>query len=78
LKLSIRWNGKIGAAGIDGDRPACLMRSIPRTTAIRPTCSSTSGAARDADRFITITVSLVFPKSRGEIALRSADPLARR
>jgi len=28
------------------------------------------------DRFITITVSLVFPKSRGEITLRSSDPLA--
>ena len=29
------------------------------------------------DRFITITVSLVRPESRGEIRLRSADPLAR-
>ena len=28
------------------------------------------------DRFITITVSLVQPKSRGEIRLRSADPSA--
>jgi choline dehydrogenase len=29
-----------------------------------------------ADRFITITVSLVQPQSRGEIRLRSADPMA--
>jgi choline dehydrogenase len=28
------------------------------------------------DRFVTITVALVFPKSRGEITLRSGDPLA--
>jgi choline dehydrogenase len=28
------------------------------------------------DRFITITVSLVWPKSRGEIRLRAADALA--
>ena len=32
--------------------------------------------AQTPDRFITITVSLVFPKSRGEVTLRSADPLA--
>jgi choline dehydrogenase len=29
-----------------------------------------------ADTFITITVSLVQPKSRGEVRLRAADPLA--
>ena len=28
------------------------------------------------DRFVTITVSLVRPRSRGEVRLRSADPLA--
>ena len=45
--------------------------------ATRPICSSTSGRGVETpDKFITITVSLVQPKSRGEIRLRAADPLA--
>ena len=54
-----------------------FMRSDPAQYGDPPDLQFYVGRGLETpDRFITITVSLVFPKSRGEIRLRSADPLA--
>lgn len=78
LKLSIRWNGRgelpgstvtaglfthsAPAAAASGDHPPDLQFYVGR-------------GVDEPDRFVTITVSLVQPASRGEIRLRSADPM---
>lgn len=79
LKLSIRWNGRTTlppstvTAGL-------FVRSQPggvETAARTPNLQFYVGRGVDQpDRFITITVSLVRPHSRGEVRLRSADPFA--
>jgi choline dehydrogenase len=79
VKLAIRWNGKSelpassvtaglfthssSAAAGSGTRPPDLQFHV-------------GSGADQPDRFVTIAVSLVQPASRGEIRLRSADPLA--
>jgi choline dehydrogenase len=77
LKLSIRWMGRdklpgstvtaglftYSSPGAAGDAPANLQFYIGR-------------GLEQPDPFVTITVSLVQPQSRGEIRLASADPLA--
>jgi choline dehydrogenase len=79
LKLSIRWTGRTTlppstvTAGL-------FMRSQP--AGVNPSTSAPDlqfyvGRGVDQpDRFVTITVSLVRPQSRGEVLLRSSDPLA--
>jgi choline dehydrogenase len=76
LKLSIRWNGKTELAG-STVTAGMFLRSNPGNYGDPPDLQFYVGRGLDTpDRFITITVSLTFPKSRGEITLRSADPLA--
>ena len=76
LKLSIRWNGKTELPG-STVTAGMFMRSDPANYGDPPDLQFYVGRGLETpDRFITITVSLVFPKSRGEVALRSADPLA--
>jgi choline dehydrogenase len=54
-----------------------FLRSNPGNYADPPDLQFYVGRGVETpDRFITITVSLVFPKSRGEVMLRTADPLA--
>lgn len=77
LKLSIRWNGRTTlppstvTAGM-------FVRSSSRTgegQSSAPDLQFYVGRGLDQpDRFVTITVSLVRPRSRGEVRLRSADP----
>ena len=76
LKLSIRWNGKTELPG-STVTAGMFLRSDPANFGDPPDLQFYVGRGVETpDRFITITVSLVFPKSRGEITLRSADPLA--
>jgi choline dehydrogenase len=76
LKLSIRWNGKTELPG-STVTAGMFMRSNPGNYGDPPDLQFYVGRGVETpDRFITITVSLVFPRSRGDITLRSADPLA--
>jgi choline dehydrogenase len=76
LKLSIRWSGKTELPG-STVTAGMFLRSDPANFGEPPDLQFYVGRGLETpDRFITITVSLVFPKSRGEITLRSADPLA--
>ena len=76
LKLSMRWNGKTELPG-STVTAGMFVRSNPGNYADPPDLQFYVGRGVETpDRFITITVSLTFPKSRGEITLRSADPLA--
>jgi choline dehydrogenase len=76
LKLSIRWNGKTELPG-STVTAGMFVRSDPAVYGDPPDLQFYVGRGVETpDRFITITVSLVFPKSRGEVTLRSADPLA--
>jgi choline dehydrogenase len=78
LKLSMRWNGKTElppstvTAGMF-TRSVATAESQQRP----PDLQFYVGRGLDQpDRFVTITASLVQPESRGEIRLRSSDPLA--
>lgn len=76
LKLSIRWNGKTELPG-STVTAGMFLRSNPAAYGDPPDLQFYVGRGVETpDRFITITVSLVFPRSRGAITLRSADPLA--
>jgi choline dehydrogenase len=76
LKLSIRWNGKTELPG-SSVTAGIFLRSDQSTWGEPPDLQFYVGRGVETpDRFITITVSLVTPKSRGEISLRSADPTA--
>ena len=76
LKLSVRWNGKTELPG-STVTAGLFTRSDPSNWGEPPDLQFYVGRGVETpDRFITITVSLVFPKSRGEIRLRSADPAA--
>jgi choline dehydrogenase len=79
LKLSIRWNGQTTlppstvTAGLFVRSPAASGEGA--TTP--PDLQFYVGRGLDQpDRFVTITVSLVHPRSRGDIRLPSSDPLA--
>jgi choline dehydrogenase len=76
LKLSIRWAGKTELPG-STVTAGIFMRSDPAAWGSPPDLQFYVGRGVETpDRFITITVSLTTPKSRGEITLRSADPAA--
>ena len=76
LKLSIRWNGKTELPG-STVTAGMFVRSDPGNYGDPPDLQFYVGRGVETpDRFVTITVALVFPKSRGEITLRSGDPLA--
>ncbi len=78
LKLSIRWNGKTTLPGSTVTAGMFTRSSVTSESAQRPPdVQFYVGRGLDQpDRFVTITVSLVQPQSRGDIRLRSADPLA--
>ena len=76
LKLSIRWNGRTElppstvTAGM-------FTRSSPAAIGTVPDLQFYVGRGTDTpDKFVTITVSLVQAKSRGEVRLRSAEATA--
>ena len=77
LKLSIRWNGR-GTLPPSTVTAGMFVRSQPRSNepaAQPPDLQFYVGRGVDQpDRFVTITVSLVRPRSRGEVRLRSANP----
>jgi choline dehydrogenase len=78
LKLSIRWNGKTTLPGSTVTAGMFMRSSVTSESSQRPPdLQFYVGRGLDQpDRFVTITVSLVQPQSRGEIRLRSADPMA--
>jgi choline dehydrogenase len=76
LKLSIRWNGK---AELPGSTVTAGMftRTVPGALGTIPDLQFYVGRGLETpDSFITITISVVQPKSRGEVRLRSGDPAA--
>ena len=76
LKLSISWNGKTELPG-SSVTAGLFTRSSQMDWGAAPDLQFYVGSGTEApDKFVTITVSLVQPKSHGEIRLRSADPLA--
>ena len=75
LKLSIRWNGKTELPG-STVTAGMFTRSSQSAFGTPPDLQFYVGRGTETpDKFVTITVSLVQPKSIGEVRLRSADPL---
>ena len=78
LKLSIRWNGRttLPPSTVTAGMFVRSQRSAePAGSA--PDLQFYVGRGLDQpDPFVTITVSLVGPRSSGEVRLRSADPMA--
>jgi choline dehydrogenase len=73
LKLSIRWTGRTTLPG--STVTAGLFTASGSMSP--PDLQFYVGRGLDQpDAFVTITVSLVRPQSRGTVALRSADPMA--
>ena len=81
LKLSIRWQGKTVLP------PSSVTAGLFTSSSGAPSSSAALSQPPDLqfyvgrgldqpDRFVTITVSHVTPKSIGTVRLRSADPLA--
>ena len=76
VKLSIRWNGKTELPG-STVTAGMFTRSSQMDWGNPPDLQFYVGRGTETpDKFVTITVSLVQPKSAGEVRLRSADPLA--
>ncbi len=76
LKLSIRWNGTTELPG-STVTAGMFTRSSQAAIGTVPDLQFYVGRGTETpDKFITITVSLVQPKSRGEVRLQSADALA--
>lgn len=72
VKVSVRWHGK---TTLPGSTVTAGLFTTEGTAAI-PNLQLFVGRGTDQpDPFITITVSLVQPHSRGSLARRSADPL---
>ncbi|MBK5254865.1 MAG: GMC family oxidoreductase N-terminal domain-containing protein [Vicinamibacteria bacterium] len=77
LKLSIRWEGKTVLPGstVTAGLFTGLESSPAAGVEAAPDLQFYIGRGLDQpDRFVTITVSHVAPRSRGTIRLRSADP----
>jgi choline dehydrogenase len=76
LKLSIRWKGKTELPG-STVTAGMFTRSSPQDWGNAPDLQFYVGRGVETpDPFVTITVSLVQAKSRGDIRLRSADASA--
>ena len=76
LKLSIRWNGKTELPG-STVTAGMFTRSSQAAVGTVPDLQFYVGRGVETpDKFITITVSLVQPKSKGEVRLRSGDATA--
>lgn len=79
LKLSIRWNGRttLPPSTVTAGLFVRSRTGLAGAAAQPPDLQFYVGRGVDQpDRFVTITVSLVRPRSRGEVRLRSADPTA--
>lgn len=76
LKLSIRWTGKTELPG-STVTAGMFTRTIPGALGTIPDLQFYVGRGLETpDTFVTITIALVQPKSRGEVRLRSSDPAA--
>jgi choline dehydrogenase len=76
LKLSIRWNGRTELPG-STVTAGMFTRSSQAAIGTVPDLQFYVGRGTETpDKFITITVSLVQARSRGEVRLRSADAAA--
>jgi len=76
LKLSIRWTGKTELPG-STVTAGMFTRTIPGALGTIPDLQFYVGRGLETpDKFVTITIALVQPKSRGEVRLRSSDPAA--
>ncbi|MDO8678509.1 MAG: GMC family oxidoreductase N-terminal domain-containing protein [Acidobacteriota bacterium] len=76
LKLSIRWTGKTELPG-STVTAGMFTRTIPGALGTIPDLQFYVGRGLETpDTFVTITISLAQPKSRGEVRLRSSDPAA--
>lgn len=79
LKLSIRWQGKTVLPGSTVTAGLFTHSGTSQKGATHTLSDLQFYVGRgldQPDRFVTITVSHVTPRSRGTIRLRSADPLA--
>jgi choline dehydrogenase len=77
LKLSVRWQGKTELPGSTVTAGLFTHSNPIEASTLPADLQFYIGRGTDQpDRFVTITVSLTQPKSRGEVRLRSADPLA--
>ena len=76
LKLSIRWNGKTELPGSTVTAGMFTRSSQAALGSIPDLQFYVGRGVETPDKFITITVSLVQPKSRGEVRLRSGDATA--
>ncbi len=76
LKLSVRWHGTTELPG-STVTAGMFTRSSQMDWGNPPDLQFYVGRGLETpDKFVTITVSLVQSKSRGDVRLRSADPLA--
>jgi choline dehydrogenase len=76
LKLSIRWNGKTELPG-STVTAGMFTRSAQAAVGTIPDLQFYVGRGVEThDKFITITMSLVQPRSRGDVRLRSGDATA--
>jgi len=73
LKLPLRWSGRTTLPG--STVTASLFTSSPGAGAPADLQLYVGRGLDQPDPFVTIAVSLVRPRSRGSIALRSRDPL---
>ncbi len=74
LKLSIRWKGKTELPG-STVTAGMFTRTVPGALGTIPDLQFYVGRGLEMpDKFVTITISLGQPKSRGEVRLRSGDP----
>lgn len=77
LKLSLRWQGKTELAPSTVTAGLFTHSNPMEASTLPANLQFYIGRGSDQpDRFVTITVSLTQPKSRGEVRLRSADPSA--
>jgi choline dehydrogenase len=79
LKLSIRWNGLTTLPASTVTAGLFVRSQVARGEGATtpPDLQFYVGRGLDQpDRFVTITVSLVRPRSRGDVRLHSSDPLA--
>jgi choline dehydrogenase len=75
-RVSVQWEGRQVLPG-SSVSAGLLTYAGPRTAAAPPDIQFYVGRGIvDPDKFITLTVALTQPASRGRVTLRSSDPLA--